>query len=100
MDLCTSEGGHFLDRIFNVEVLMDAVLSITAKDQYLVGSEAIYQLWTGKHLCRSHPNIFKWSSAFSGLQVIVNQLTFRHRDSKSKSSNYNLLVSASAHTSA
>ena len=59
MDLRTSEGGHFLDRISNVEVLMDAVLSITTKDQYLVGLEAIYQLWTGKHLRRSHPNIFK-----------------------------------------
>ena len=99
-ELRTHQGGRFLSQISSVQNLVDAILSITAKNQYLLASQAMNDIKHGNILGRDHTNVFKWSSVFSGLQVIVNRITLPHHDSKSYITDYDLLVSAGTHASA
>jgi hypothetical protein len=89
-----------MDIVSNVEILMNAILSITAKDQYLIGSKAIRRIKKDEQLDKKRPNVLNWPSSFSGFQVIVNRTTPQHRDSKSDAADYDLLVSAGRHHSA
>jgi hypothetical protein len=68
---------HWLQDITDTESDLNCLLSLIAPDMLCAGMEAISQL---KDNNPDHNNLKLWSSAFSAITVIVNRITFAHRD--------------------
>jgi hypothetical protein len=65
-----------------------------------LGSDANEKLKSTKDRDTWHKNILFWKSFFSGIQVITNRSTPKHRDKLSAPTDYDFLVSAGRHTEA
>jgi hypothetical protein len=93
----------WLTAMTSVNFLLNAILAITHRRLYLAGYEATDQLMHPENLdieIQTHENVQLWNSVFSGLAVISNRISPRHRDSGGCPSWYDLLLSAGTHTSA
>src|SRR3982751_3803615 len=86
----------FLQATLFTETLLNAVVAMTAPDLFHCGVQAITEL---KRM-ELHPNTCLWPSIFSGMGVIVNRATPRHRDKGGALPHYDLLFSAGEHTDA
>jgi hypothetical protein len=65
-----------------------------------LGHDANEKLKRGEELNSWHKNILLWRSFFSGIEVISNRKTEKHRDKLSDITDYDFLVSAGRHTEA
>jgi hypothetical protein len=97
--LRTREGGQFLHAISNTEILVNAILALSAQELYQIGMAATAALQHDNWVHDWYENMNLWISAFSGMQVIVNRLTPSHRDIGGSAAMYNLLVSTGTHES-
>jgi hypothetical protein len=80
--------------------LINAILTVTNRKLFLAGHEAIVKLKHSQDLdikIQTHKHIQSWNSVFSGIAVITNRITPRHRDSGGCASWYDLLLSAGTH---
>jgi hypothetical protein len=82
---------HWLHDITDTEVDLNRLLSLIAPDMLRAGMEAISQL---KDKNPNHNNLKLWSSAFSAISVIVNRITFAHRDQGGWPACFDFLVAA------
>jgi hypothetical protein len=94
--LSTPEGGEFLQAMRHNEQLINAVVALTAKEQFKIGFQAINAV---KEL-KLHQNTLLWPSIFSGMGVIVDRETPEHRDSGGAISHFDFLLSAGNHCDA
>jgi hypothetical protein len=99
-----SEGHSFIKRIRGFNVLTNAILALTHPKLHQAGVKAISMLknpsTSGKIEMDIHPKVKYWNSAFSGLSVINNRETTRHRDAKGTEEWYDLLFSCGDHSDA
>ena len=89
-----------MTRITEVEKLCNLILHLTCPDLHQAGVSALDEIFLGKNMHREYDNISLWPSCFTGMQVIVNRTTPRHRDKGGSPTLYDLLVSAGTHTTA
>jgi hypothetical protein len=86
-----------------ITVLINAITALTNKELFLAAYYAMVRLKRGKcHYLKGmdHPHVQSWSSVFSGIAVISNRLTVRHRDKGGTDPTYDLLLSAGTHRQA
>jgi hypothetical protein len=86
----------------STEYLCNAILALTHPALFDAGITAIANLDKPEqlHNVQTHPHVPSWNSAFSGIGVISNRKTLKHRDSGGCPPWYDLLVSAGTHQSA
>jgi hypothetical protein len=78
-------------------------LALTHRPLYLAGHEAISKVKRPKALgikIKTHQHVDSWNSAFTGISVIANRVTPRHRDSGGSFPWCDLLFSAGRHRGA
>lgn len=95
--LRTMEGGQFLRAISNTEIVVNAISALCARELYQIGMAATHALKYDNWVNKWYENINLWTSAFSGIQAIVNRSTPSHRDSGASGAMYDLLFSAGTH---
>ena len=94
--------------------LFSIILALTHKKLYLAGVEAISKIKRAKVSdseegvvveglnvkVKTHKHVSWWNSVFTGIAVIANRITPRHRDSGGAWCWYDLLFSAGTHRQA
>jgi len=81
-------------------VLLNAITALTHRSLYLAGYNAISKLKRPESLdvnITTHDHVNSWSSVFSGITVIANRITRRHRDRGGSFPWYDLLLSSGTH---
>jgi hypothetical protein len=83
-------------------ILLNAVIALTHRALYHAGHEAISTLKTSPKSpnIQTHDHAQSWKSVFSGISVITNRITVRHRDNGGLSPWYDLLFSSGTHQDA
>jgi hypothetical protein len=97
----TETAAAWLIGMESTEYLCNAILALTHPALFDARVEAIYHLQHHKDVpnVKTHSHVSLWRSVFSGIGVIVNRKTPRHRDSGGCTQWYDLLVSAGTHES-
>jgi hypothetical protein len=96
----TPTGATFLQDIKETETVLNYIGALICPDQCRLGHDANDKLKRGEGLKTLHDNILLWQSFFSGIEVISNRKTIKHRDKLSDVADYDFLVSAGRHTEA
>jgi hypothetical protein len=84
-------------------VLLNAITALTHKKLYLAAHKAMVRLKRAKSpdlKDMTHEHVQSWSSVFSGIGVIANRITIRHRDTGGSNPWYDLLLSSGTHRQA
>jgi hypothetical protein len=83
------------------EYLCNAILALTHPALFDAGVQAILNIQDSMEVShiRTHEHVPLWPSVFSGIGVISNRKTLRHRDQGGFTSSYDLLASAGTHRS-
>jgi hypothetical protein len=84
-------------------ILLNAVAALTHRSLYRAGHESITKLKQPESLgikVKTHDHVQSWNSAFSGITVISNRITPRHRDTGGSFPWYDLLLSSGTHQDA
>jgi hypothetical protein len=84
-------------------ILLNAITALTHRSLYLAGHKAISRLKRAQFLkikAETHDHIKSWNSVYSGISVITNRITTRHRDDGGSSAWYDLLLSSGTHRKA
>jgi len=96
-DLRSDEAGNFLDMTMGLDTICNEITALVGPQQYDAGLAAVQLVKAGMHLHGTHPNVDRWTSVWSGFSVIVNRMTFLHRDVGAAPMDYDLLVSGGTH---
>ena len=84
-------------------ILLNSITALTHRPLYLSGHKAISRLKQARLLkakVQTHDHVESWNSVYSGISVISNRITVRHRDDGGSSPWYDLLLSAGTHQKA
>ena len=86
----------------STEYLCNAILALTHPALFDAGMQAMQQLQLnpGIEHVKTHKQVALWPSVFSGIGVISNRITPRHRDTDSWYTWYDLLASLGTHKEA
>jgi len=93
----SEEAGYFLDITTGLDTICNAITALVGPQQYDVGLAAVQLIKAGSHLHNTHPNMDRWTSVWSGFSIIVNRITWLHRDNGAAPMDYDLLVSGGTH---
>lgn len=80
--------------------LADAITIILAESTFYSGHGAVAKIKAGSMTATSHPHQQLWKSCFTGIALIVNELTLPHRDRGGEGPGFDLLFSLGTHTKA
>jgi hypothetical protein len=84
-------------------LLLNAIMTLTHRSLHLAGHNAISKLkqteWLDTNI-KTNDHVQYWNSVFSGISVIANRITRRHRDSGGAFSWPDLLLSSGTHKTA
>lgn len=83
----------WLDTMSSAEFFWNAITAVVAPELFQTGYHAISEVLTQTQLPKKPVPVHRWPSIFSGLEVIVNRVTWSHRDPGGALSHYDLLVS-------
>lgn len=93
----SDNAADFLKATASIDVICNAITALIAPQQYDAGLAAIQLLKDGLHLHDTHPNLVHWTSVWSGFAMIVNRMTYTHRDTGAAPTDYDLLFSGGTH---
>jgi hypothetical protein len=84
------------------EIILNSVTALTHHALYTAGNIAVTKLREGTTVqnMELHENANEWTSVYTGIGVIVNRVTNRHRDAGGCPEWYDLLASCGTHTKA
>lgn len=85
-----------MTNIRNSEYFLDGIMALACAAQFHAGHGVMDTIKAQK----SHDNVDMWPTHFSGVDVIVNRATPRHRDSGGAPQHFDALVSAGTHEEA
>jgi hypothetical protein len=98
-DIRSTEAADFLEITAGLDVICNAITALISPQQYDAGLSAIQLIKSNTDLHRTHPNVDRWISVWSGFSLIVNRKTVAHRDTGAAPMHYDLLVSGGTHKS-
>lgn len=95
----------WLEASFNLHKILNVVLAATHPALYIAGIDAIDAVRHPSKIphkvhFKIHDVVHSWPSAFSGMSIIANRLTPRHRDKHGAAQFFDLLLSCGYHTKA
>ena len=96
-DIRSDNAADFLKATASVNVICNAITALIVPQQYDAGLAAIQLLKDGLHLHKTHPNLYRWISVWSGFAMIVNRETYIHHDIGAAPTDYDLLLSGGTH---
>jgi hypothetical protein len=84
------------------ELIFNAITALTHQSLYTAGLLAVTKIRDGETIenMETHENAKEWTSVYTGIAVIVNRITTRHRDAGGCPEWYDLLASCGTHTNA
>ena len=80
-----------------LDTICNAITALVGPQQYDVSLAAVQLIKAGSHLHKTHLNVDRWMSVWSGFSIIVNRMTLLHRDVGAAPIHYDLLVSGGTH---
>ncbi|KAG2345456.1 hypothetical protein BDR05DRAFT_880087, partial [Suillus weaverae] len=83
----------WLDAVSSTEFFWNAITAVVAPELFQTSCHAILEVLKQTQLPKKLVPVHWWLSIFSGLEVIVNRVTWSHQDPGGALSHYNLLVS-------
>ena len=83
---------EWLDAISQSNAILSAILAVIHPELHDAGQETMNRLRQDTEI-QPQEVLHRWTSAFSGVAVILNRLTPPHRDGKTRKQWYDLLVS-------